>query len=155
MPMKASLVRAIDGQMEPENQSENWCRHFGTRKDGRLILSAHEVEYLSGKNGAECCIMTRAYFFMKSNCYNLLLDLNGDFMLYRKHKHFNRKKDKPVCSMKFVRRDDAVKDVFACMREMPSKESQGFCVLSESQFTFLEVARMKCLEMKTPLKLQK
>ncbi|KAM0672210.1 hypothetical protein CWI42_081330 [Ordospora colligata] len=155
MPSKVSLVKAVDGQMEPENQSDNWCRHFGTKTKGRLVLNAHEVEYLNGNNESNCCIMTKAYFFIKSNCCNLLLDLNGDFMLYKKHKNFNRKKDKPMCSMKFVGSDDAARDAIGCIGGILSKESLGFCVLSESQFTFLKVTKMECLDMKTPLKLKK
>ncbi|KAL7347345.1 hypothetical protein P7C65_07s2g11450 [Encephalitozoon intestinalis] len=146
----AKFEEMEDGTFTPKDQSQNWCRHFGVKKDKRLHLYPEEMLYLYDRNPKEeYSVRTKAYFFIRNNCYNLLLGEDGRFLLYRRHKNFNRKKDKPICLMRYVHRDewmeDSTKDIV----------DESFCVLSDDVFTFLRIRKVLKLGMDTPENLRK
>lgn len=148
--LPTGIVRGEDGMFVPEDQSQNWCRHFGVKRDKTLYLCEDEVLYLRDREPREeYSVRTKAYFFIKNNCYNLLSAEGGELLLYKKHKHFNRKKDKPVCVMRYVSMDERGEGFGK------GKEDEALCVMSDSLFTFLRVRRVGGLSLSTPNKLRK
>ncbi|UYI27300.1 hypothetical protein J0A71_05g11590 [Encephalitozoon cuniculi] len=138
------------GMFVPRDQSQNWCRHFGVRKDKTLYLREEEVLYLRDKEAKEGYpTKTKAYFFVKNSGYNLLPGEGGRFLLYRKHKDFNREKDKAICLMKYVSRDECIQDV------CKDAGDEALCVLSDDVFTFLKIRRVERLDSSTPEGLKK
>lgn len=134
----------------PKDRSQNQYRHLGLRKDGILYLSKEEILYMyDHKAKDEYCVKTKAYFFVKNSCYNLLPTEGDEFLLYRRHKDFNRNKDKPLYPFVYVERDECIEDV---TKRIP----KGICcVVSDGVFTFLKNTEIEELSFETSDKLNK
>lgn len=136
--------RTSSGMFVPLDASENHYRHFGRREERRLLLTEDDVLYLYSQEPLEeYSTRTKAYFFLRNACYNVL-PCEGGLLLFRRHKDFNRNKDAPLGRLVYVDRDDCIADA----------EEGVCCVLSEHVFTFLRVAEAD-LNFELPEKLNK
>lgn len=138
------------GMFVPKDQSQNWCRHFGMKKDKALYLCEEEVMYLYDREvKEEYPVRVKAYFFIRNSCYNLLPDEGNRLLLYKRHKDFNRKKDRPICPMRYVSRDECIEDISLGIKD------EALCVLSDGVFTFLKIKGIEKLDNGTPESLKK
>ncbi|AFM98660.1 hypothetical protein EHEL_071340 [Encephalitozoon hellem ATCC 50504] len=138
------------GLFVPKDQSQNWCRHFGMKRGKVLYLCEEDVLYLYDREAkTEYPVRAKAYFFVRNSCYNLLPDEGGRLLLYKRHKNFNRKKDRPICPMRYVLRDEYIEDI-----SLDTKD-EVVCVLSDDVFTFLRVKEIERLDSETPESLKK
>lgn len=122
------------------NPSANYYRHFGLKKDGKLYLTKNEMLYLADPDPKEeYDLNTKAYFYIKNSFYNVLTTESGELLIYKKTSHFNRKKDLPISSLKFVNKENTVN----------FNEDTIFCILSEKIFTFLKAEKIESLSLET------
>jgi hypothetical protein len=139
--------RTGDGFYIPRDASHNHYRHYGIRRDGKLLLVDDEVLFLYDPVPREYYpLRTKAYFHVRNSFYNLLPSESGKFMLFKKTKDFNRKKDRPTSVLRYVHRDNAVGI---------DAEDEVLCILSDAVFTFMRSKRIRELDSTTDNKLKK
>ena len=129
-----------NGLYRPKDQSFNYYRHFGQRKDNSLFLEYREVLYLFDKFAKLADPELKTYFELKNNDYNILVT-NEEQLIYNKTKHFNRNKDIPVAKLSYVNRDNNVLKIFRNMNE-----KMVFSVIGQADFCLIESEKITKLD---------
>ncbi len=96
-----------NGYYVPKDPSDNIYRHFGCKLHNKLYLEYAEVLYLysSEYSGSDPEII--GYFNFKNMGLNLLKkEMNDNWLVYVKTKHFNRKKANPIGTLEYHGRYD-------------------------------------------------
>jgi hypothetical protein len=141
------FTRTADGHYIPKDASHNYYRHYGIKRGGELLLTEDEVLFLYDPMAKESySLRTKAYFHIRNSFYNLLLDESSRLRLFKKTRDFNRKRDTPVSSLRYVHRDDKVD---------AEDEDEVLCILSDTVFTFMRSRRVRKLDFSTDEKLRK
>lgn len=98
-----NFTKTNDGYI-PKDQSQNYLRHFGCKKDKKLFLNLIEIFYLYSLKYDDYKDIIRnnvnknnilMYFALKQYDYNII-QIDNRLLLYNKSKDFNRNKDIPL-----------------------------------------------------------
>lgn len=134
----------------PYDQSQNYLRHYGQKFNNTIVLSFIEIVYIfcSKKLGNNIVNVEKIktilnelhlekltniiiYFILKNNGYNIIFNFSSLY-LFKKHKNFNRNKDKPIGLFSIVKPTNRV--IF-----QTPYEDQIVCVKQDNAFCFLKL----------------
>lgn len=130
-----------DKKYVPTESLHNHHRHFGTIINNKIMFDLEELLYLFNKPEIKDY---KIYYTFKNNNYNLRRkeDSSDEYLIFIKHKNFNRKKDNPIAICKNVCKED----VFINKIDNLGELFYIFRVESEEEVCFLKVEQIDKLE---------
>lgn len=118
--------REKDGEYLLIGNPKNEYRHFGRIQDGKQYFSLNELQFIFSSTcpvGAD--IKATAYFELKNSGYNII-----NHNVYIRTKHFNRKKDIPICQLKYS----------SAEKTLPFIDQHTlYCITGKDLYCFIEI----------------
>lgn len=144
----------IDQMYLPKNPSLNHFRHFGIRSDNGILLNYSEVLYLfdrNVKNIKNPPLELKTYFELKNNDFNILQE-GEEQLIYRKTKHFNRKKEDPYGELVYVEKDE---NILKYILDLNEDKKTVFAVKGKKDCCLVEVRSLTSLSKEITSKMHK
>ncbi|EED44455.1 F0F1-type ATP synthase, subunit c/Archaeal/vacuolar-type H+-ATPase, subunit K [Enterocytozoon bieneusi H348] len=148
--LQLHFIKICKNMYIPYDQSQNYLRHYGQKYNNTIVLSFVEIVYIFclKKLGNDIFNVEKIksilcelrlgeltniiiYFILKNNGYNIIFNFSSLY-LFKKHKNFNRNKDKPIGLFSIVKPTSKV--IF----QIPY-EDQIVCVKQHDTFCFLKL----------------
>lgn len=160
--IKANFI-VKDTHFIPINPSDNLYRHYGIKSNSEHVLFIEDVIHIYGDDAIverQESLYLKVYIYVRNLGYNLfrpsqncIVNLHdvflnvyspagmelGHYLIYKRHKHFNRKTDTKIGQLYFVRSDECV-DGFMYVDGV-----NVVAVMDGDTFSFLRCERMERL----------